>query len=244
MSGQSETGSAGKLYIVATPIGNLGDVTLRTLEILKSVDLIAAEDTRRTRKLLNHFEIPTRTISYHSHNEHRKTAELLEQVADGLKLALVSDAGMPCIADPGFLLVREAVKYGIEPEIIPGVSSLTFAIAASGMPSDRFTFYGFLPVKPGKKQKILEEIKSNAHTAVVFESPYRISKTLLAISEVIGADTAVAVVREATKLHEEVLRGGASELYETHRERNWKGEFVLVIAPQVNAPSQTDAPEN
>ncbi len=223
----------GKLYIVATPIGNLEDITLRTLNILKSVDLIAAEDTRRTRKLLTHFEISTRTISYHSYNEHRKTAELLEQVANGLKLALVSDAGMPCIADPGYLLVRDAVDYGIEPEIIPGVSALTFAVAASGLPSDRFTFYGFLPVKPGKKAKVLEAIKDSEHTGVVFESPYRIEKALQAITDTLGPDTPIALVREATKIHEEVLRGPAGELLESTKGRNWKGEFVIVISPQM-----------
>ncbi len=225
--------TGGKLYIVATPIGNLDDITLRTLEVLKSVDLIAAEDTRRTRKLLTHFEISTRTISYHSYNEHRKTAELLEQVANGLKLALVSDAGMPCIADPGYLLVRDAVEYGIEPEIIPGVSALTFAIAASGLPSDRFTFYGFLPVKPGKKAKVLEDIRDSGHTGVVFESPYRIDKALQAITDTLGPDTPIALVREATKIHEEVLRGPAGELLESTKDRNWKGEFVIVISPQM-----------
>jgi len=221
--------TGGKLYIVATPIGNLEDITLRALNVLREVDLIAAEDTRRTQKLLNHFEIKTRTVSYHSFNEHRKTTDLLEKVAGGLNLAVVSDAGTPCIADPGFLMVREALKMGIEPVIIPGVSSLTFSVAASGLPSDRFSFYGFLPVKPGKKQKVLEEIKDSERTAVVFESPYRIEKTLQAINDFIGPQTAVALVREATKIHEEIIRGTAEEVLQMSIKANWKGEFVIVI---------------
>ena len=222
----------GKLYIVATPIGNLDDITLRALKVLRDVELIAAEDTRRTQILLNHYEIRTRTVSYHSFNEHRKTAELLDRVAGGLKLAVVSDAGMPCIADPGFLMIREALKRGIEPVIIPGVSSLIFAVAASGLPSDRFSFYGFLPVKPGKKQKVLEEIRNGGKTAVVFESPYRIGKTLQAIAATIGPDAATVLVREATKIHEQIIRGTAGELEKAAAEVSWKGEFVIVINPE------------
>ncbi len=238
------SGTSGKLSIVATPIGNLEDITLRALNVLREADLIAAEDTRRTQKLLNHYEIKTRTVSYHSFNEHRKTAELLEKVASGLKLAVVSDAGTPCIADPGFLMVREAVKMGIEPEIIPGVSSLTFAVAASGLPSDRFAFYGFLPVKPGKKQKVLEDIRESGRTAVVFESPFRIGKTLNAIAEYVGADAAVALVREATKLHEEIIRGTAGELRDIAEKANWKGEFVIVVNPGGDKNQTNDEDDN
>ncbi len=143
---------SGKLYLVTTPIGNLEDITLRALEILRQVDVIAAEDTRHTRKLLAHYDIHTKLISYHAHNEHAKTASLIKQVHNGTKLAVVSDAGTPGIADPGFLLMREAVKNGIEPEIIPGVSALTFAVVAAALPVDRFAFYGFPPVKPGKRR--------------------------------------------------------------------------------------------
>lgn len=223
--------SAGKLYIVSTPIGNLEDITLRALEVLKQVDLVAAEDTRRTKILLDRFQITTRLTSYHSFNEHHRTAALVRDIIDGKSVALVSDAGTPCVADPGYLLMRDAVAAGIEPIIIPGVSALTFAVSASGLPSDRFTFYGFLPVKSGRKQKLLEEIRDRGHTAVVFESPFRIAKTLLSIREFIGPECRLAVVREATKMHEEILRGTAAEVVEKTATRDWKGEFVLVISP-------------
>lgn len=233
----------GKLYIVTTPIGNLEDITLRALNVLRGADLIAAEDTRRTKILLDRYELTTRLTSYHSFNEHRRTAALIADILAGSKVALVTDAGTPCVADPGFLLVRDAVAAGIEPEIIPGVSALTFAISASGLPSDRFTFYGFLPVKQGRKQKLLEEIRDCGHTAVVFESPFRIAKTLVAIRDHIGPDFRVAVVREATKIHEEIIRGRAADVEESTRERSWKGEFVIVIAPEEsrkNSSNQED----
>lgn len=223
--------AAGKLYIVSTPIGNLEDITMRALNVLREVDMIAAEDTRRTRVLLDRFGLATRMTSYHSFNEHRRTASLLETILNGGKVALVTDAGTPCVADPGYLLIRDAVEAGIEPEIIPGVSALTFAISASGLPSDRFTFYGFLPVKSGRRQKLMEEIRDRGHTAVVFESPFRIDKALTAIRDFIGSDCRVAVIREATKMHEEVLRGQAGELVEKVVGRKWKGELVIVISP-------------
>lgn len=221
----------GCLYLVATPIGNLEDITLRALRILKEVDLVAAEDTRRTRVLLDHYGIKVPMESYHIHNEHRKTGELLRRVRGGLKLALVSDAGMPCVADPGFLMVREALALGIEPEIVPGVSSLTFAVAASGLPSDCFSFFGFLPVKQGRRRALLERIREEGRTAVLFESPFRIGRTLEEVAEVTGAETRVALLREATKMHEEVLRGSAAELCAAQAGRSWKGEFVLVLSP-------------
>jgi 16S rRNA (cytidine1402-2'-O)-methyltransferase len=223
--------SVGKLYIVSTPIGNLNDITYRALETLRSVDLIAAEDTRHTRKLLAHFDIHTQMCSYHTHNEHQKTAQLIEKVKSGLKLAVVSDAGTPAVADPGFLLVREAVAAGIEPEIIPGVSALTFAATAAGLPVDKFAFYGFPPVKSGRKTAFFENIAVEGKTVIIFESPHRIGKTLEYISRIVGCNTPVALIREATKLHEEVLRGTAEELSEQHRNRKWKGECVLVISP-------------
>lgn len=222
--------SPGKLYIVSTPIGNLSDITYRALETLRSVDLIAAEDTRHTRKLLTHFDIHTKMCSYHTHNEHHKTSKLIEEIQAGLKLAVVSDAGTPAIADPGFLLVREAVAAGIEPEIIPGVSALTFAAAAAGLPVDKFAFYGFPPVKSGRKTAFFEEIAAENKTVIIFESPHRIGKTLDYISRIIGSDTSVAIIREATKLHEEVLRGTARELSLRYKDRKWKGECVLVIS--------------
>ena len=224
--------SLGKLYIVSTPIGNLNDITYRALETLRSVDMIAAEDTRHTRKLLTHFDIHTKMCSYHTHNEHHKTAKLIEEIQAGLKLAVVSDAGTPSIADPGFLLVREALVAGIEPEIIPGVSALTFAATAAGLPVDKFAFYGFPPVKSGRKTAFFESIAAEDKTVIIFESPHRIGKTLDYISRIIGSDTLVAIIREATKFHEEVLRGTAEELSVQHKDRNWKGECVLVISQQ------------
>lgn len=224
----------GKLYLIATPIGNLEDITLRALNVLKSVDVIAAEDTRRTRVLLAHFDIHTRLISYHAHNEHRKTEDLLEKVRAGLKLAVVSDAGTPGIADPGFLLMREAVKSGIEPEIIPGVSSLTFAAVASALPIDRFAFYGFPPVKSGRRKTFFQQIGKEDKTVFIFESPYRIGKALSDIASEIGPETSVAVIREATKVYEEVLRGTVSEIINATQEKTWKGECVIGIGSMKN----------
>ncbi|QSH40273.1 16S rRNA (cytidine(1402)-2'-O)-methyltransferase [Lentisphaerota bacterium ZTH] len=222
--------SFGKLYLVATPIGNLDDITLRALNILREVDVIAAEDTRHTRKLLSRFDIHTRLISYHAHNEHQKTDSLLEQVIAGTNVALVSDAGTPAIADPGFYLVREAVKKGIEPEVIPGVSALTFSAAAAGIPVDKFAFYGFPPVKSGRRQKFFEKIGSEDKSVFIFESPHRINKALNNIVEFIGPDRPVAVIREATKVHEEILRGTAQDLLTQNSDRKWKGECVIGIA--------------
>ena len=227
----TENANSGRLYIVSTPIGNLEDITLRALRVLKEADLIAAEDTRHTRILLNHFQITTRLISYHAFNEHRKTAELLDQINSGMKVAVVSDAGTPGIADPGFLFVREAVKAGIEPEIIPGVSSLTFAAVASGLPIDKFIFYGFLPVKSGRRGEAIKQIAAETKTCVIFESPHRMEKLLNEISAGLGAETPVAVVREATKMFEEVIRGHVSEVIQKTSGRKWKGECVLAVSP-------------
>ncbi len=219
----------GKLSIVTTPIGNLEDMTFRAVRVLEEADTVLCEDTRRTIILLNHFQLKKKVESYHIFNEHAKTAGLIERVKRGGKLALVSDAGTPCIADPGFLLIREAANAGIMPEIIPGVSALTFSICASGLPSDRVTFYGFIPVKSGKRASILQEIAKSNHTAVIFESPFRIEKLISEIMEYISPDVRIAIVREATKLHEEVIRGTASEIAEQNKDRVWKGEFVCVI---------------
>lgn len=243
MTKEKTDSGKGALYIIATPIGNLEDITLRALRILKECDAVFAEDTRRTRVLLDKYEIHKRLESYHIFNEHGKTPELLRRVQNGEKIALVSDAGTPCIADPGFLLIREAVNSGIEPEIIPGVSSLTFAIAASALPSDKFTFYGFLPVKSGRRSAMLERIASEDKTCIIFESPYRIAKLLKEVNDVLGPDTPVALVREATKLHEEILRGKVSEILNDTALRNWKGECVLVIHKSSASDSDEDFPE-
>ena len=217
----------GNLYIVSTPIGNMEDLTLRALRIVQEVDIIAAEETRHTRQLLSHFEIHGKQlISCHAFNEHGKVAELVEQVKNGASVALVSDAGTPSVADPGFLLVRTAVESGVEPVVIPGVSALTFAVTASALPVDKFAFRAFAPVKSGQKEKFLREMLESGMTNFFFESPYRISKTLTAIAE-IAPDCRVAMIREATKFHEEIIRGSAAEL--AALKRDWKGEFVIGI---------------
>jgi 16S rRNA (cytidine1402-2'-O)-methyltransferase len=219
----------GKLYIVSTPIGNLEDMTLRALRVLHEVDLVAAEDTRHTRQLLTHFDIHTKLESFHIFNEHERAAALAERVASGLNVALVSDAGTPSVADPGFLLIREARACGVEPVIVPGVSAVTFAVTASGLPVDRFSFRNFAPVKPGKRRKFFEGIRDAGETCFFFESPYRVVKALNDLAEIVGGDAEVALVREATKLHEEILRGRAAELAALKRE--WRGEFVIGVHP-------------
>ena len=219
----------GNLYIVSTPIGNMEDLTLRALRILKEADIIAAEDTRHTRQLLSHFEIHGKQlVSCHAFNEHGKVAELVEQVKNGLSVALVSDAGTPSVADPGFLLVRTAVEQGVEPTVIPGVSALTFAVTASALPVDKFAFWGFSPVKPGKRGKFFARILADGRTGFFFESPFRIGRTLKELAE-LSPESKVAVIREATKLHEEVLRGSAAELGAL--KKDWKGEIVVGVYP-------------
>lgn len=230
---------AGKLYLVTTPIGNLEDITLRALRVLKEVDLIAAEDTRHTRQLLAHFDIHVRLESFHSFNEHEKVRPLLEKVVrDGLSVALVSDAGTPSVADPGFLLVREALAAGIEPIVIPGVSALTFAVTASGLPVDRFSFRGFAPVKPGRRGKFFASIRESGETVFFFESPYRVAKALAEIAEAVSPEARVALIREATKVHEEVVRGTAAEVAAMKRE--WRGEFVVGVRPPETAEEEPE----
>jgi len=231
---------AGKLYVVSTPIGNLQDMTLRALDVLKSVDMVAAEDTRHTRQLLSHFDIHVRLESFHIFNEHSKVEELLEQVRNGLNIALVSDAGTPSVADPGFLLVREAVKAGIEPVVIPGVSAVTFAVTASGLPVDRFAFRAFVPNKPGRRRRFFEELATANCTVFFFESPFRIGKMLSELAELYGDRAQMAMIREATKVHEEVLRGTPAELAVLKRE--WRGEFVIGIHfPDASTPEAEPA---
>ena len=220
---------SGKLIIVATPIGNLGDMTFRAVDTLKSVDLIAAEDTRRAKKLLTHFEISCPLTSLHMHNEKTKSSRLIERVLNGQKVALLSDAGTPCLSDPGYLLVRDAVEEGIEPEIIPGVSALTYAVAACGFPVSDFHFAGFLPQKSGKRRTALKHYLENSKTVFFYESPYRVNKLLLEVIEEIGSETNMVLIREATKLHEEHIRGSAQELHDKYKDKKWKGEFTIAI---------------
>ena len=218
---------SGILYIVSTPIGNLEDITMRALRVLREAEIIAAEDTRHTRHLLTHFEIHCpKLVSCHAFNEHGKVQQLLDSVEAGAVLALVSDAGTPSVADPGFLLVRSALERGMEPVVIPGVSAVTFAVTASGLPVDSFTFRNFAPVKPGKRNKFFTSILSDCRTSFFFESPFRIARTLNELAEIDPA-ASVAVIREATKLHEEIIRGTAAEI--AAQNRQWKGEIVVGI---------------
>ena len=217
------------ITLVPTPIGNLEDITLRALRILREADLIAAEDTRTTAKLLNHYEIPTPQVSLHQHNEHQKIPALLERVVEeDLKLAVVSDAGTPGISDPGFLVVREAIARNISLETLPGATALIPALVSSGIPCDRFIFEGFLPPKKGRKTR-LEQLAEESRTLVFYESPYRILKTLQQLAEVLGADRPAAVGREISKMHETYVRGTLEELRQHFEQTKPKGEFVLIV---------------
>ena len=222
---------AGILYIVATPIGNLEDITLRAIRVLKECDLIACEDTRQTQKLLNHYGIEKKTVSYHEHNELTRAAELVKDLEEGLRIAVVSDAGMPGISDPGFRLVSLAVRHHIPVVPIPGASAFVAALAASGLPTDSFRFSGFLPAKSGQRRTLLEEIKRSPRTQVFYEAPHRIVETLEDVVAVLGGSRPVVVAREVTKIHEEFLRGPAQEvLAQLEAREAVKGEMVLMIA--------------
>jgi 16S rRNA (cytidine1402-2'-O)-methyltransferase len=224
------------LYLVATPIGNLDDITLRALRVLKGVDLIACEDTRQTQKLLNHYGITTRTVSYHEHNEMTKAAELVVDLEGGAKLALVTDAGMPGISDPGFRLISLAIRHHVPVVPIPGASAFLAALVASGLPTDSFRFSGFLPAKRGERRTLLESVRNSPRTQVFYEAPHRIVETLEDVAEVLGAARHVVVAREVTKLHEEFLRGRADEILETLKSRGEvKGEITLLIAKAEDA---------
>src|SRR5580704_5321496 len=227
------------LYLVATPIGNLDDITLRALRVLGGVDLIACEDTRQTRKLLNHYGIHTRTVSYHEHNEMTKAAELVVDLEGGAKIALVTDAGMPGISDPGFRLITLAIRHHVPVVPIPGASAYLAALVASGLPTDSFRFSGFLPAKSGQRRKLLESVKDSPRTQVFYEAPHRLLETLADVVEVLGGDRHVVVAREVTKLHEEFLRGRAAEVLAKLKDRGKvKGEITLLIAKQeISEPS-------
>ncbi len=222
------------LYIVATPIGNLEDITLRAIRVLRDADVIAAEDTRRTRALLSALEIPTpEMMSLHAYNEHGRCARVLDRVEAGLVVAAVSDAGTPAIADPGFLLVREALARGIAPVTVPGVSALTFAAAAAGIPVDEFVFAGFPPVKSGKRQKYFARHLACGESVFFYESPHRVAKTLGELRDAGGGGRRCAVIREATKLHEEILRGTVAEMAEKFSgDAVVRGEFVIAVAKE------------
>lgn len=230
------------LYLVGTPIGNLEDITLRAVRVLKEVDVIACEDTRQTQQLLNHYGITTRTISYHQHNEMTRSAELLKEMQEGASLALVTDAGMPGISDPGFRLVSLAIRHGVPVVPIPGATAFLAALVASGLPIDSFRFSGFLPAKRGERRAALEAIKSSPRTQVFYETPHRIVEAMEDVVEVLGARRHVVIAREVTKLHEEFLRGRAGEVVETLKSRDGvKGEITLLIGKAEEAPAQVSA---
>lgn len=215
----------GRLVVCPTPIGNLEDVTLRVLSALREADVVACEDTRRTRVLLERYGVKARLVSYHEHNEERRAGELVERMRGGETVALVSDAGMPLVSDPGYVLVRACVAAGLEVEVLPGPSAVLAALVASALPADRWRFAGFLPRKRGELGRVLSE---PGGTLVAFESPRRVPRTLAALAE-LDPEREVAVCRELTKMHEEVVRGRAGELAERYRDAPPRGEVVLVI---------------
>ena len=219
--------STGKLYIVSTPIGNLGDFTFRAVEILKLVTLIAAEDTRVSGVLLKHYEIKTPMLPYHDHNKEQATKGLLRKLENGDDIALISDAGTPLVSDPGFYLVRAAVQKGLDIVPIPGASAMLAGLVAAGLPSDRFTFEGFLPRKKGRQTRF-KTLASDPRTIILYESPHRIKKTLKDIEEYMG-ERPVVIAREITKRYEEFIRGSVSEIREQLDTRSIKGEVVIMI---------------
>ena len=218
----------GKLILVPTPIGNLGDITLRALEVLKTVDAVLAEDTRTSGRLLKHFEIDQKLIPFHAHNEHRMVERIVERITGGDTLAIITDAGSPGISDPGFLLVRACVEADIEVESLPGATAFIPALTNSGFPTDRFIFEGFLPPKKGRNKR-LEGLVDEIRTMVFYESPHRIIKTLVLMAEFFGEDRFATVSRELTKLYEETLRGTLAELAQHFETTPPKGEMVVVI---------------
>ena len=229
------------LYVVATPIGNLEDITYRAVRVLREVELIACEDTRQTHKLLEHYGIQKPTISYHEHNEAERSADLVARLLNGTTIALVSDAGMPLVSDPGYRLVHAAVENGIPVQPIPGPSATLTALAASGLPTDSFRFGGFLPHKPGQRAKLLESLAGEQATLIFYEAPHRVLEALQAIETVLGPRP-VVVARELTKIHEEFLRGTAAEIRAQLESRDAiKGEMTLLIG-KATAPPPDDTP--
>jgi 16S rRNA (cytidine1402-2'-O)-methyltransferase len=217
-----------KLYLIPTPIGNLEDITLRALRILKEVNIVLAEDTRTSRKLFSHYDIDTNLAPFHMHNEHKVLQKWIDRIKSGETIALVSDAGTPAISDPGFLLVRECVKNDIEVDCLPGATAFVPALVNSGLPSDKFVFEGFLPVKKGRQTR-LKLLSEEERTIVFYESPHRIVKTLSLFSEYFGEDRKVSVSREISKMFEETKRGSAKELMKYFEQKKPKGEFVIIV---------------
>lgn len=219
----------GKLYVVPTPVGNLEDMTFRAIRILKEVDLILAEDTRTSGVLLKHFDIKNAMLSHHKFNEHQTVERIVERIKGGEQVALISDAGTPGISDPGFLIVRECVRNGIEVQCLPGATAFVPALVASGLPDERFCFEGFLPQKKGRATR-LAQLQDEVRTMVFYESPYRLVKTLTQFAEMFGAERKVAVCREISKVHEESVRGTLAEVITHFQQSEPKGEIVIVLA--------------
>ena len=219
---------SGKLYLVPTPIGNLGDMTFRAVDVLKESDVILAEDTRNSGILLKHFEISTPMRSYHMHNEHQATEDIIRQLKDGQIISIITDAGTPGISDPGYLLAKECAANNIVIECLPGATAFVPALVVSGLPNNEFTFVGFLPVKKGRKSK-LDSLLEEKKTMIFYESPHKIGRTLKDLAETFGAERKASLSREISKKFEETLRGTLTELAEIAEKRNLKGEMVLVV---------------
>ncbi len=241
-AGTRDAACPGCLYIVGTPIGNLEDISMRALRILKQADLIACEDTRQTMKLLSHFDIHTKLVSYHEHNELTRAPEIVIDLEQGASVALVSDAGMPVISDPGQRLVSQCMRHGIKVVPVPGPSAFVAALAASGLPSEEFTFVGFLPSRPTERRKALRELASETRTLVFYEAPHRLLDSLEDFLEILGNRPAV-VAREITKLHEEFLHGHLEDLAESARKRAPRGEITLLVGPADGTPQQGRSPD-
>ena len=231
---------AGKLYVCPTPIGNLEDITYRTLKVLEEADLVAAEDTRHTLKLLNHFNITKPLTSYHEHNKNTKGSVLIEELNNGKNIALVSDAGMPGISDPGEDIVRECIENGIEVEVLPGASAFVIALVGSGIETRRFTFEGFLDRDKKKKKKRLEEIKNIETTLIVYESPHRLKETLKLMGEILG-DRKLSLCRELTKKHEEYIRTTVKGAERYYKENDPRGEYILILEGNKNVEEEADS---
>lgn len=226
----------GKFYVCGTPIGNLEDVSIRLLKTLRSVDLIICEDTRQTSKLLSRYKIKKQTISYHKHSKKSKEEHIIEEISKGKTVALVSDAGMPLISDPGYNLLVRVIEAGIETEVIPGPSAFVAALALSGMDSESFVFEGFLPRRKGKRREKLIELKDESRTLTIYEAPHRLLDTLADIEEIMGGDRQVAVARELTKKHEEVKRGSVAGITQYFLDNQPRGEISIVIAGKEKSP--------
>jgi 16S rRNA (cytidine1402-2'-O)-methyltransferase len=234
----AEQTKRGTLYVVATPIGNLEDITYRAVRVLREADLIACEDTRHTAKLLQHYGIDKTTVSYHEHNEVTRAEELVAKLEQGLNVAQVSDAGMPGISDPGYRVIKLAIERGVQVIPVPGPSALIAALAGGGLPTDSFQFLGFLPARSGQRRTMLEGLLHTQQTTVVYEAPHRISATMQDLVEILGVERPVVLARELTKLHEEFIRGTAAEVLRRVQEHELKGEMTLLIGKSAAQETQ------